>query len=543
MTGGRPARFLLLVAVFVCAACGLVYELALVALGSYLIGDTVGQASIVLGVMVFAMGVGALVAKPLQPRAAAAFALIELTLALLGGLSVLGLYAAFAWLDLYGPALVGTAFVLGLLIGAEIPLLMVMLQRIREQAAGSAVADLFAADYVGALLGGLAFPFLLIPVFGQLKGALVVGAVNAVAGVALVCTVFRGELAAGARVGLRPAPSWSPSARVRLGHRRRLRGDRPPAALPRPGGARRALRYQEIVLTRSVREVGHAAPTCGCSSTATSSSAPSTSTATTRRWCTRRCAGRAARCWSSAPVTASPSGRSCATRRPPGHPGRPRPGGGARWPARAAAAGAQRRLARRPPGAGAQHRRLRLAADRHRRFDVVIADLPDPDETATAEALHRRVLRADPAGARPGRPAGGAVRVAVLRAPVVLVDRGVGPGGGLRHRAVPRRRAVLRRLGFRARRSPTDAHPLPPRLRFGAHAPKLRFLDPQVLRAARVFPKDRRRRDVRASTLMDPAVLQYCRHEWSRYWRGCARAREPHPLRVATPQAASWCPR
>ena len=75
----------MLATVFVCAACGLVYELALVALGSYLIGDTVGQASIVLGVMVFAMGVGALAAKPLQPWAAAAFAAVELALALLGG--------------------------------------------------------------------------------------------------------------------------------------------------------------------------------------------------------------------------------------------------------------------------------------------------------------------------------------------------------------------------------------------------------------------------------------------------------------------------
>ena len=54
----RLARAAVLVAVFVCAACGLVYELALVTLGSYLIGNTVAQASIVLGVMVFAMGIG-----------------------------------------------------------------------------------------------------------------------------------------------------------------------------------------------------------------------------------------------------------------------------------------------------------------------------------------------------------------------------------------------------------------------------------------------------------------------------------------------------
>ena len=91
---------------------------------------------------------------------------------------------------------------------------MVLLQRIREQAAGSAVADLFAADYVGALLGGLAFPFLLMPVFGQLKGALVVGAVNAVAGVALVVhgVPARAEPpGAGSRSA--PAPSWSPLPR------------------------------------------------------------------------------------------------------------------------------------------------------------------------------------------------------------------------------------------------------------------------------------------------------------------------------------------
>ncbi|MEV0054850.1 polyamine aminopropyltransferase [Saccharopolyspora shandongensis] len=191
---GRIARTAVLVAVFICAACGLVYELALVALGSYLIGDTVGQASIVLSLMVFAMGVGALAAKPLQRWAAPAFAGIELLLALLGGISVLGLYAAFAWLSLYMPALIATALVLGVLIGAEIPLLMVLLQRIRRQDAGSAVADLFAADYVGGLVGGLAFPFLLLPLFGQVQGALLVGMVNAAAGIGLVLTVFRREL-------------------------------------------------------------------------------------------------------------------------------------------------------------------------------------------------------------------------------------------------------------------------------------------------------------------------------------------------------------
>lgn len=184
----------MLAAVFVCAACGLVYELELVALASYLIGDSVTQASVVLSVMVFAMGVGSLLAKRLRSRAAVGFGLIEATLALVGGSSALVLYASFAWIGESRYALVGFSLTIGILIGAEIPLLMTLIQRVDRQDAGGAVADLFAADYVGALVGGLAFPFLLLPMLGQLTGALFTGTVNAAAGGALVLWVFRWDL-------------------------------------------------------------------------------------------------------------------------------------------------------------------------------------------------------------------------------------------------------------------------------------------------------------------------------------------------------------
>jgi spermidine synthase len=190
----RLARFGLLATAFAVSACGLVYELALITLGAYLVGNTAKQASIVLAVMVFAMGLGALAAKPLRRWPALAFAAVELTLALLGGFSVMLLYAAFSWTTLYSLPLVIVAAAIGLLIGAEIPLLMELLQRIREQAAGAAVADLNAADYLGGLIGGLAFPFVLLPFFGQIQGALLVGAVNAVAGVLLVWILFKNDL-------------------------------------------------------------------------------------------------------------------------------------------------------------------------------------------------------------------------------------------------------------------------------------------------------------------------------------------------------------
>ncbi|MEV4430062.1 spermidine synthase [Streptomyces sp. NPDC049602] len=219
----ETVRFPVLAVVFVCAACGLVYELELVALASYLIGDSVTQASVVLSVMVFAMGVGSLLAKRLRCRAAVGFGLVEAGLALIGGCSAMVLYAAFAWLGESRYVLVAFSLAIGVLIGAEIPLLMSLIQRDgrsggpgspgeatsgagragragrqaplgdQDDAAGT-VADLFAADYVGALVGGLAFPFLLLPWLGQLTGALVTGAVNAVAGGGLVLWVFRRDL-------------------------------------------------------------------------------------------------------------------------------------------------------------------------------------------------------------------------------------------------------------------------------------------------------------------------------------------------------------
>lgn len=185
----RLMRFLVLLAVFVCAACGLVYELALVTLGSYLLGASITQTSLVIAVTMFSMGVGAVLVKPLLDRPLRAFVGVEIALAVVGGFSVPLLYAAFAWLHVYTPAMIVASFAIGALVGAEIPLLMALLQRLRSQEAARAIADINAVDYAGALVGGLAFPFLLLPQFGILEGTLVVAAAN-VAAAWLVALTF-----------------------------------------------------------------------------------------------------------------------------------------------------------------------------------------------------------------------------------------------------------------------------------------------------------------------------------------------------------------
>lgn len=179
--GRRGLRALVLLAVFICAACGLVYELALITLGAYLLGSSITQTSLVIAVSMFAMGAGAVLAKPLLSRPLRAFIGIELALAVVGGLSVPLLYGAFAWVDVYTVPMLLTAFVIGALVGAEIPLLMALLQRLRSEEAARAIADINAVDYAGALVGGLLFPFLLLPRFGLLEGTLVVAGANVLA--------------------------------------------------------------------------------------------------------------------------------------------------------------------------------------------------------------------------------------------------------------------------------------------------------------------------------------------------------------------------
>ena len=201
----RALRLLVLAAVFVCAACGLVYELALVALGSYLLGSSITQTAIVISVSMFAMGVGAVAVKPLLNRPLSGFVGVEIALGVVGGFSVPALYASFAWLHAYTPAMVAAAFAIGALVGAEIPLLMGLLQRLRAQDPAHAVADINAVDYVGALVGGLAFPFLLLPFAGLLEGTLLVASLNVAAAwvvaVGFVLSGFGAPDPVSARVG------------------------------------------------------------------------------------------------------------------------------------------------------------------------------------------------------------------------------------------------------------------------------------------------------------------------------------------------------
>jgi spermidine synthase len=184
-------RAVLLAAVAACAACGIVYELALLTLSTSLNGGGIVATSLIVAGYIAALGAGALLVKPLLHWPAISFVAVEAVLAIVGGLSAAALYVMFSFVG--GSLLMlalGTALI-GALVGAEVPLLMTLLQQGRVAEAtdtGRTLANLNAADYLGALIGGLAWPFVLLPHLGMIRGAAATGIVNLVA--AAVVSVF-----------------------------------------------------------------------------------------------------------------------------------------------------------------------------------------------------------------------------------------------------------------------------------------------------------------------------------------------------------------
>lgn len=166
--------------VLVIATCGLVYELLAGTLASYVLGDSVTQFSLIIGIYLFAMGVGAWLSRFIESHVARAFVEIELAVALLGGVSAPLLFLSFAYLGYFRIVLYGVVSGIGILVGLELPLLMRILKDHLDFK--ELVSRVLAIDYVGALAASLLFPMFFVPTLGLVRTSLVFGMLNAVVG-------------------------------------------------------------------------------------------------------------------------------------------------------------------------------------------------------------------------------------------------------------------------------------------------------------------------------------------------------------------------
>lgn len=172
----KPAVF---AAALLVAVGGLIYELILGTAASYLFGDSTVSFSIATGMTLFGMGLGSLLAGKLANRPGLNFAQNELLLSLLGGNSVLILFAAFGYSEFYWMVFVLLSLGIGIGIGIEIPLLVGLLKEFGKKSSIDLLSKVLAADYFGALIASLLFPFLLLPKLGLMRTAYAVALLNA----------------------------------------------------------------------------------------------------------------------------------------------------------------------------------------------------------------------------------------------------------------------------------------------------------------------------------------------------------------------------
>lgn len=182
----RKQFWLLLATAAVSSSCGLAAELLLGTLASYLVGNQALAYGVAVGGFLAAMGIGSYLSQFIFAQGdrnqqhhylLTSFIKVELLIAPLTALLPLGLFALFV---AGGPVWIGLSIatlMLGMLAGMEVPLLTRLVEL--DQDLRNAIAQVLAWDYVGALAGALAFPAILLPTVGLFPAAALIGALPA----------------------------------------------------------------------------------------------------------------------------------------------------------------------------------------------------------------------------------------------------------------------------------------------------------------------------------------------------------------------------
>lgn len=177
-------KILLSFAVFIAGLCSIIYELLVSTTATYFLGDGVRQFSIIIGVYLFSMGIGAFLSKYLATLHIRFFVHVEFLLGFIGGISVPLLYFLFVQVSPLTLQILCLAiiFVIGLLTGMEVPLLTFAFDGVDVK---NDLSNVLSLDYIGGLLATLIFPFILLPFVGLYYSSLIFGILNIVLGLVI----------------------------------------------------------------------------------------------------------------------------------------------------------------------------------------------------------------------------------------------------------------------------------------------------------------------------------------------------------------------
>ena len=176
---------LLLVTTLLISICSIIYELLISSISSYLQGDSILQFSITIGLYMSAMGIGSYISKYMRKDLFNKFIFIEMSIGILGGFSSFILFLVNIYTQIYSLIMYILIILIGIFVGLEIPILTRIIEN-NESNVRKNLANIFTFDYIGGLIGSIAFPILLFPKLGFITTAFLVGLINVITAVIIV---------------------------------------------------------------------------------------------------------------------------------------------------------------------------------------------------------------------------------------------------------------------------------------------------------------------------------------------------------------------
>jgi spermidine synthase len=161
---------------FATGCAGIVAEFVLSTLATYLIGNAIFQWTIVMSLMLFAMGIGSRLSRYFKRHLLDVFIVVEFALSLLCAMSAEIAYGLAAHTNYTGLVIYTQAVLIGCLIGLELPLATRLNEAYEELRIN--ISGVLEKDYYGALAGGLAFALIGLPHLGLTYTPIVLGAIN-----------------------------------------------------------------------------------------------------------------------------------------------------------------------------------------------------------------------------------------------------------------------------------------------------------------------------------------------------------------------------
>ncbi|OEF99314.1 spermidine synthase [Vulcanibacillus modesticaldus] len=174
--------------------CGIIFEVLFGAVGSYILGDGVKQYSITIGLFLTGMGIGAYLSEKINDKLVQVFVIVEYLIGTIGGFSILILFGITAYVG-DGVDAIFLYFVItvvGGLTGLEMPILIRKASELGSKLNKSTARVLFF-DYIGSLIGTVAFVLLLRPYLEFVKTGFLIAIFNILIGIVITIS-FQKEI-------------------------------------------------------------------------------------------------------------------------------------------------------------------------------------------------------------------------------------------------------------------------------------------------------------------------------------------------------------